>query len=116
MENTQKPEVSADSFFALDIRFCKIEDVEDILKNPKKEFDIETNPVKAYKLTVDTGFDKREIVTNIIQFSKEILKGMTTTFILNFPEAEIRGVKSRGMIFMVNDSLLTCGNLGDKVV
>jgi tRNA-binding EMAP/Myf-like protein len=116
MEKTQKPEVSVDSFFALDIRFCKIEDVEDILKNPKKEFDTETNPVKAYKLTVDTGFDKREIVTNIVQFSKDTLKGMTTTFILNFPVANIRGVTSKGMIFMVGDSLLTCGNLGDVVV
>lgn len=115
-QKTQKPEVPTSNFFALDIRFCKIEDVEDILKNPKKDFDAETNPVKAYKLTVDTGFDKREIVTNIVQFSKDVLKGMTTTFILNFPDADIRGVKSKGMIFMVGDNLLTCGKLGDVVV
>jgi methionyl-tRNA synthetase len=114
---TQKPEVTTDSFFNLDIRFCKIEDVEDILKNPKKEFDPIENPVKAYKLTVDTGFDKREIVTNIVHFPKEVLKGTVTTFILNFPEALIRGVKSKGMIFMIDNSqLVTNGQLGQIVV
>jgi tRNA-binding EMAP/Myf-like protein len=117
IKNTQKPEVSVESFFALDIRFCKIEDVEDILKNPKKEFDSESNPVKAYKLTVDTGFDKREIVTNIVHFHKEDLKGIITPFILNFPEANIRGVNSRGMIFMIrNNELLTSATIGEVVV
>lgn len=112
----QKSEVTVDSFFNLDIRFCKIEDVEDILKNPKKEFDAVENPVKAYKLTVDTGFDKREIVTNIVHFPKEVLKGMITTFILNFPEALIRGVKSKGMIFMIDESQLVTGTEIGKIV
>ena len=116
METTQKPEVTVDSFFNLDIRFCKIEEVEDILKNPKKEFDEVTNPVKAYKLTVDTGFDKREIVTNIIYFPKDDLKGVITSFILNFPASTIRGVVSKGMIFMVDKNILLTGDIGQIVV
>jgi tRNA-binding EMAP/Myf-like protein len=113
----QKPEVSVDSFYALDIRFCKIEEVEDILKNPKKEFDTETNPVKAYKLLVNTGFDKRDIVTNIVHLSKDFLIGTTCPFILNFPPTVIRGVNSKGMIFMIsNNSLITGGEIGEIIV
>ena len=112
----QKQTVPVESFFALDIRFCQIEEVEDILKNPKKEFNEVDNPVKAYKLLVNTGFDKREIVTNIVHFPKEKLKGTITTFILNFPEASIRGVNSKGMIFMIGDNLVTGGEIVDVVV
>jgi tRNA-binding EMAP/Myf-like protein len=119
MENTitLKPEITIDTFYSIDIRFCKILGAEDILKNPKKIFDEVDNPVKAYMLTIDTGFDIRDIVTNIVHFKKEDLIGITTTFILNLPEAVIRGVKSKGMIFMLNsDTLSTGGNMGDIVV
>ena len=118
MENiiVQKPEVTIDTLLRLDIRFCTIEDVEDILKNSKKPFDEIDNPVKAYKLTVNTGFDTREIVTNIVHFKKEDLKGITTTFVLNLPEATIRGVNSKGMIFMLGHDILTYGKLGDVVL
>ena len=112
----QKPEITMEVFESIDIRFCKIEDVEDILKNPKKPFDVVENPVKAYKLIVDTGFDKREILTNIVQFKKEELKGITTTFILNLPEALIRGVNSKGMIFMIKNNLITDGQIGDVLI
>lgn len=120
MENTelktQKSEVPVSNFFDLDIRFCLIEDVEDILKNPKKEFHEIDNPVKGYNLTVDTGFDKRSIVTNIVHFPKSELKGKTTSFILNFPEALVRGVKSKGMIFMTNEYSLLSGKFGDIII
>lgn len=120
MENNTvntKPEVSIDSFYALDIRFCKIESVEHILKNPKKPFDEIENPVKAYKLLIDTGFDKRDVVTNIIHLPSEYLTGSITPFILNFPEAVIRGVKSKAMIFMINDyDLIKGGALGQRVI
>ena len=109
-----KPTVDPTTFFALDIRFCQIEEVEDILKNPKKEFGID-NPVKAYKLLVNTGFDKREIVTNIVHFPKETLKGLITTFILNFPEANIRGFNSKGMIFMLGEELVEGGSYGQRI-
>ncbi len=113
---TQKTEVPVGNFFDLDIRFCFIEEVEDILKNPKKEFNEIDNPIKAYKLTVDTGFDKRTIVTNIVHFSKDSLKGMVTSFILNFPPSNIRGFESKGMIFMPNENTLLAGKLGDIIV
>jgi len=111
-----KPETTVDSFYSLDVRFCQIEEVEDILKNPKKPFDEVDNPVKAYKLTVNTGFDKRTIVTNIVQFAKTMLEGTVTTFILNLPEANIRGFDSKGMIFMLGSNLVVGGKIGDIVI
>lgn len=116
MNKEIKPTVDPQTFFALDIRFCQIQEVEDILKNPKKEFDEVDNPVKAYKLVVDTGIDTREIVTNIVHFPKDKLKGLITTFILNFPEATIRGVNSKGMIFMIGDKLVEGGLVGESVI
>jgi tRNA-binding EMAP/Myf-like protein len=108
MENKThtKPEVSIDTLYSLDIRFCHINEVENILKNPKKPFDEIDNPVKAYKLTVDTGFDERTIVTNIVHIPREKLHGAITTFILNLPEIQIRGVQSKGMIFMIDHNEL----------
>ena len=111
-----KPIISVDSFFALDIRFCQITEVENILKKPKKEFDEETNPVKAYKLTVNTGFDIRTIVTNIVHISQKELVGTITPFILNFEPAMIRGFESRGMIYMYDPNIVIEGFEIGKIV
>jgi len=87
---------------SLDIRFCKIESVEEILKNPKKEKSSE-NPVKAYKLNIFTGEENREVVTNIVdKFQPQDLVEKVTTFVLNLPATEIRGVLSRGMIVIAS--------------
>lgn len=113
-----KPEISLDTLHSLDIRFCKIESVTDILKNPKKDFEPETNPIKAYHLVIDTGFDKRDVVTNIVEnFSKEDLLDKVTTFVLNLPPTTIRGLLSKGMIFLAGDkNLIIGGNIGDVVL
>lgn len=93
----QKPTIDFAALEALDIRMCRIESVEPVLKNPKKEVG-EDNPIKAYKLTIDTGLDKRTCITNLIQFAPEILQGSICPFILNLPPAIIRGVESKAMI------------------
>lgn len=122
MENVEKitdhkPDISLDTFYSLEVKFCLIEEVEDVLKNPKKPFDATDNPVKGYKLLIDTGTEKREVFTNICdKFTKEQLKGQITTFVLNLPVALIRGVNSRGMIVMTDNALVTGGKTGDILI
>lgn len=93
----QKPTIEFAQLEALDIRMCRIESVEPILKNPKKD-PSEDNPVKAYKLVIDTGLDKRECATNLIEYTPEDLLGVRLPFILNLPTATIRGVESKAMM------------------
>ena len=122
MENTEKltdhkPDINLDIFYSLEVKFCLIEEVEDVLKNPKKPFDVTENPVKGYKLSIDTGTEKRDVFTNIYdKFTKEQLKGQVTTFVLNLPAALIRGVNSRGMIVMTDNALVSGGKKGDILI
>lgn len=95
----QKPTIEFAALEGLDIRMCLIESAEAILKNPKKP-QAEDNPVKAYKLTIDTGLDKRECITNLVEFGPSLV-GVVAPFILNLPVASIRGVESRAMIVAV---------------
>lgn len=99
----QKPTITMEQFAALDIRMCKILKVESILKNPKKEWSNE-NPVKAYKLLIDTGIDQRECVTNLVEFSPTALLNQVYPFVLNLPEGPIRGVVSKAMIIATENA------------
>jgi len=85
-----------------EIKFCKITNVENILKNPKKEFHEVDNPVKAYKLTVNTGTEERTVVSAITQFyTPEMLINTITTFQTDLPPAMIRGFESQAMIYLI---------------
>ncbi len=95
--NPIKPTIAFETFNSLDIRLCKIEELTEIRKNPKKPPG-DDNPVKAYRLVIDTGVDRRECVTNLVSKPPEALLGHTLPFVLNLPESEIRGVQSRAMI------------------
>lgn len=82
------------------IKFCEIQDVEPILKNPKKELS-EENPVKAYKLTIDTGTELRTVVSAIADiFNREDLLNKVTTFELDLEPKAMRGFISEGMIVL----------------
>ncbi len=95
--NPIKPTISFDTYNSLDIRMCKIEELTEIRKNPKKPPG-DDNPVKAYRLVIDTGVDRRECVTNLVSKPPEAFLGRTLPFILNLPQSEIRGVVSKAMI------------------
>lgn len=83
-----------------DIRFAEVLQVENILKNPKKE-QSEENPVKAYKLRIDTGAEERTVVSAITElFTAEQLLGKTTTFVMDLPPVMIRGFESQAMIYL----------------
>lgn len=89
----QKDETSFDDFMKMDIRIGKILTAEKVEKADK-----------LLKLTVDTGIDKRTIVSGIAQhYSPEEVVGKTVTVLLNLAPRKIRGVESQGMILMAEN-------------
>jgi methionyl-tRNA synthetase len=90
----QKEEIAFDDFTKLDIRLGKILDAEKVEKADK-----------LLKLTVDTGIDKRTIVSGIAEhYSPEQVVGKTVQVLLNLAPRKIRGIESQGMILMAEDA------------
>ena len=89
----QKEEASFDDFTKMDIRVGTILEAEKIKKADK-----------LLKLLVDTGLDKRTIVSGIAKYytPKEVI-GKKVTVLLNLAPRKIRGVESQGMILMAEN-------------
>ncbi len=91
--NPAKENIIFDDFTKLDIRSATILDAE---KVPK------TN--KLLKLTLDTGLDKRIVVSGIAEyFDPAAIKGKQVSVVINLESREIRGIESQGMILMAED-------------
>jgi methionyl-tRNA synthetase len=89
----QKDETSFDDFMKMDIRVGKIIEAE---KVPKAN--------KLLKLIVDTGLDKRTVVSGIAEHYKpEDIIGKKVTVLMNLAPRKIRGVESQGMILMAEN-------------
>ncbi len=89
----QKAETSFDDFSKMDIRLGKILEAEKVEKADK-----------LLKLLVDTGLDKRTIVSGIAKhYTPEEVIGKTVTVLMNLAPRTIRGVESHGMILMAED-------------
>ncbi|MDD4252823.1 MAG: methionine--tRNA ligase subunit beta, partial [Methanoculleus horonobensis] len=87
------PTVSIEEFGNLDIRIAKVVSAEPI-KGSKK----------LYKLVVDLGSEKRQVVSGIAQFyAPDELVGKDVALIANLAPAKIFGVESRGMILAAGD-------------
>ena len=94
-ENSEKksPVVSIEEFENLDIRVAKVVSAEPI-KGSKK----------LYKLIVDLGGEKRQVVSGIAGFyAPDELVGKDVALIANLAPAKIFGVESRGMILAAGD-------------
>lgn len=90
----QKELVSFEDFTKLDIRLGKILEAE---KHPKAD--------RLLKLIVDTGIDKRTIVSGIAEhYSPEEVIGKTVSVLMNLAPRKIRGIESQGMILMAEDT------------
>lgn len=88
-----KDEITFDDFQKLDIRTGKILEAE---KVPKTK--------KLLKLLVDTGVDKRTVVSGIAAFfSAEDVIGKQVSILLNLAPRKIKGIESQGMILMAED-------------
>ena len=90
----QKAECSFDDFQKMDIRVSTILEAE---KLPKTK--------KLLKLTIDTGIDKRTIVSGIAEhFSPEELVGQQVLVLVNLAPRDFKGITSQGMILMAEDA------------
>ncbi len=91
---SQKESCSFDDFQKMDIRVSTILSAEKVAKTKK-----------LLRLTVDTGIDKREIVSGIAEhFTPEELVGRQVLVLVNLEPRELKGIVSRGMILMAEDA------------
>ncbi len=89
-----KSEITYDDFAKLDIRIGKVLTAEKMEKSNK-----------LLKLTVDTGIDKRTILSGIAQhFSPEEMVGKQVTLLVNLAPRKMMGIESQGMILMAEDA------------
>ncbi len=88
-----KAEVSFDEFAKMDIRIGTVVTAERVEKSKK-----------LLKLQVDTGIDKRTVMSGIAEhFSPEDIVGKQVTILVNLAPRKIMGVESQGMILMAAD-------------
>ena len=90
----QREAVSYDDFSKMDIRVGTILEAERV---PKTD--------KLLKLTIDTGIDKRTVVSGIAgYFTPEQAVGKKVSMLVNLEPRKIRGIESHGMILMAQDA------------
>ena len=90
----QKEECTFDDFQKMDIRVSTILAAEKVAKTKK-----------LLKLTIDTGIDKRTIVSGIAEhYSPEELVGKQVLVLVNLKPRDLNGSVSQGMILMAEDA------------
>ena len=83
-----KPAIAYDDFARMDIRACTIVEAERV---PKTD--------KLLKLTLDTGLDRRTVVSGIAQhFDPASLPGRRVCLLANLEPRKLKGIESQGMI------------------
>jgi methionyl-tRNA synthetase len=89
-----KEEITYDDFIKMDLRIARILSAE---KVPKTD--------KLMKLELDTGLDRRTVVSGIAEhFKAEDLPGKQVTLLANLALRRIRGIESHGMVLLAEDS------------
>ena len=59
---------------------------------------------KLLKLVIDTGMDKRTVLSGIAQhFSPEEMVGKQVTLVANLAPRKMMGIESQGMVLMAED-------------
>ncbi len=90
----QKEAITYEDFMRMDIRISKVLAAEVV---PKTQ--------KLLKLEIDTGIDKRTIVSGIAEYFKpEQVVGREVCVLVNLEPRKIRGIESHGMILMAKNS------------
>ncbi len=93
MTNPAKPNIEYEDFAKLDIRIGTIIAAEKVAKTKK-----------LLKLTIDTGLDKRTVVSGIAEyFEPEKIIGQQVSILINLAPKELRGIESQGMILMAEN-------------
>lgn len=90
----QKKNISFEDFSAMDIRVGTIIAAEKVAKTKK-----------LLKLTIDTGIDKRTIVSGIAEYySPEDIIGKQVSVLINLAPKNLKGIESQGMILMAENA------------
>ncbi len=89
----QKEDVSFDDFTRMDLRIATILEAEKIPKTKK-----------LLKMTVDSGIDKRTVVSGIAEYyTPEEVCGKKVVLLANLKPRKIKGVESHGMLLMAEN-------------
>ena len=89
-----KTDIVYDDFAKMDIRTGTILSAEKVAKTQK-----------LLKLTIDTGIDKRTVVSGIAEFyDPEKIIGQKVVILINLQPKTIKGIPSQGMILMAENS------------
>ncbi|MEI6347558.1 MAG: methionine--tRNA ligase [Bacteroidota bacterium] len=90
----QKQNIAFEDFSAMDIRTATIIEAEKVAKTKK-----------LLKLTLDTGIDKRIVVSGIAEYYEpENIIGQKVCLLVNLAPREIKGIVSQGMILMAENA------------
>ncbi|MBU1012039.1 MAG: methionine--tRNA ligase [Bacteroidetes bacterium] len=90
----QKEDITFDDFVKMDIRTATIVEAEKITKTKK-----------LLKLLVDTGIDKRTIVSGIAEYyNAEEIIGQKVSVLVNLAPRMLKGIVSQGMILMAENA------------
>ena len=88
-----KAEITFDEFSKMDMRIGTVIEAERVEKSKK-----------LLKLKVDTGLDKRTVLSGIAEhYTPEDIIGKQVTILINLSPRKIMGVESQGMILMAED-------------
>jgi methionyl-tRNA synthetase len=87
------PEITYDQFAPLDLRVAQVLEAERV---PKAD--------RLLKLTLDTGLDRRTVLSGIAEhFSPEEVVGRRVILLANLAPRAMRGIESQGMILMADN-------------
>lgn len=88
-----KPVIEFDDFGKIDLRIGTIIAAEKVAKTKK-----------LLKLTIDTGIDKRVVVSGIAEhYEPENIIGQQVTILVNLASRNLKGIDSQGMILMAEN-------------
>ncbi|MCG6188757.1 methionine--tRNA ligase [Maribellus maritimus] len=89
-----KDSIEFDDFGKIDIRVGTVLEAEKVAKTKK-----------LLKLKIDTGFDKRTVVSGIAEYYKpEDLIGKQVSILVNLEPKKLRGIESQGMILCAENA------------
>ena len=92
--NPAKSNIEYEDFARLDIRIGTIIAAEKVAKTKK-----------LLKLTIDTGIDKRTVVSGIAEFFEaEKIIGQQVSILVNLAPKTLKGIESQGMILMAENA------------
>ncbi len=89
----QKEDISFDDFTRMDLRVATVLEAEKIPKTKK-----------LLKMTVDSGIDRRTVVSGIAEYyTPEEVRGKKVVLLANLKPRNIKGVESHGMLLMAEN-------------